>query len=98
MTESLGTSPGALPSGGSGFPVGMSFPYTLSIELKVHSPAQDGVLLSSFQDGVCSVCFLLHNNNKPFCQCSSIAKHNAKHFLKFFNEFLLEHICFIILC
>ena len=31
---------------GSGFPVGMSFPLILGIQLKVHSPAQDGVLLS----------------------------------------------------
>ena len=31
---------------GPGFPVGMSFPQILGIQLKVHSPAQDGVLLS----------------------------------------------------
>ena len=39
-------SPVVLPSGGPGFPVGMSFPQILGIELQVHSPAQDAVLLS----------------------------------------------------
>ena len=39
-------SPGVLPSGESGFPVGMSFPQTVGIQLQVHSLAQDGVLLS----------------------------------------------------
>ena len=39
-------SPGALPSSGPGFPIGMSFPQILGIQLKVHSPSQDGVLLS----------------------------------------------------
>ena len=37
--------PGALPSRGSGFPDSMS-KQILGIQLKVHSPAQDGVLLS----------------------------------------------------
>ena len=41
---------------GPGFPVGMSFPQILGIELKVHSPAQDGVLLSRQS----LFCFLLH--------------------------------------
>ena len=53
--ESLGASPGALPSG-----VWFSSWYVVSIDtghiLKVHSPAQDGALLSN---GVYSVCFLL---------------------------------------
>ena len=39
-------SPGVLPSRRSGLPVGMSFPKILGIEFKVHSQAQDGVLLS----------------------------------------------------
>ena len=45
MLESLGTSPGALPSRGPGFPVGMPFPKILGVELGVHSPARDAVLL-----------------------------------------------------
>ena len=50
-------SPGALASRGPGFPVGTLFPWILGIELKVHSLAQDGVLLSN---GASSVCFLFH--------------------------------------
>ena len=46
-----------------GFPVGMSFLQILGIQLKVHSPAQDGVLLSSgslFCLFSLSVSFLFH--------------------------------------
>ena len=42
---------------GPGFPVGTSFPQILGIQLKVHSPAQDGVLLSRES----LFCFLLHH-------------------------------------
>ena len=39
-------SPGALLPRGLVFPVPLSFPKILGIELKVHSPARDGVQLS----------------------------------------------------
>ena len=55
--ESLGMNSGALPSGGSGFPVGIPFPQILGIWLEVRSPAQNGVLLSRWS----LFCFLLHS-------------------------------------
>ena len=49
--------PGALPSRGLVFQLVCHFHRYWAYSSKVHSPAQDGVL---FQDGACSVCFLLH--------------------------------------
>ena len=57
--ESLGTSPGALPSGGgrgSGFPVGNRFHrYWANSSKSTVWPKME----FCFQDGACSVCFLL---------------------------------------
>ena len=45
---------------GPGFPVGMSFPEILGIQLRVHSLAQDGVLLSRWS----LFCFLLQHEQQ----------------------------------
>ena len=65
MTESLGTSPGSLLSGGRGLVFQLVYRFHRYWAYSSKSTVQPK-MESCFQDGACSVCFLLHNDCSLF--------------------------------